>query len=431
MKNTTFVKAAVAAAITVGFAGQAFAAGYEKSIMWGGRTGSVAGISTSYIMGADALYFNPAGLVAAAPGNEVSLNVSPVWSKFQGPYANDNAVVESKQGFTAPVGLIYSNTLNDSWAFGIGGYISGGSKVKYEDLRIGTAALVGSETKTDLQIGEISAGVAYKINPMWKIGAAYRYVMAKADFSLLQRNTGGAGASNVMLTDLEDNKSAFKVGVQWAPSEATHVGLTYRSETKLDAEGKASLQNYAVASGAKSGGLNDLGTASAGTVFPQAVTLGADHAFNETWVGYGEIAWTNYSEVESITIQNTSLNALGVRAVPQDWKDQWNARLGGEYKGFSWPIRFGYGFTSQVTNDDAARPTFTPPGASHTITAGSGQNFELWGQKLAFNGAAEYTFVSGDANGAAAGTTAVGSDIRAGEHKTNSYALHLGLAYNF
>ncbi|RYZ64641.1 MAG: hypothetical protein EOP05_21740, partial [Proteobacteria bacterium] len=338
MKNTTFAKAALAAAISFGFASQGFAAGYEKSIMWGGRTASQAGISTSYIMGADALYFNPAGLVAAAPGSQVSLNVSPVWSKFSGPYANDNASVDSKQGFTTPLGLIYSNTINDSWAFGVGGYISGGSKVKYEDVRIGTVPMNGSEAKTDLQVGEISAGVAYKISPMWKVGAAYRHIMAKADFSILSRAGNGPGfaVANTKLTDLEDTKSGFKLGAQFAPTESTHVGLTYRSEAKLEAEGKASRTVYSATTGGVVAPNTDLGTTTASTVFPQAVTLGADHAFNETWVGLAEIAWTNYSKVDKIAITG------GVNSqVTQEWKDQWNARLGGEYRGFSWPIRFG------------------------------------------------------------------------------------------
>jgi long-chain fatty acid transport protein len=431
MKNNMFAKAALAAAISFGFMSQGFAAGYEKSIMWGGRTGSVAGISTSYIMGADALYFNPAGLVKNAPGQDLSLNVSPVWSKFQGPYNNQNETAKSETGLSTPFGLIYSNTINDSWAFGVGGFISGGSKVKYEDVKFNAPfANSTADAETDLQIGEISAGVAYKINPMWKVGASYRYVTAKADFSFIQR-AGATALVNVKLTDLEDQVSAFRLGGQWAPSESTHVGLTYRSEAKLAAKGNARTDGYVAPNGDPSANpalTGDRGEATANTVFPQAVTLGADHAFNEMWVGLAEIAWTNYAEVENITVTNT---LLGNPVVNQDWKDQWNFRLGGEYKGFSWPIRFGYGFTSQVTNDDFARPTFTPPGASHTLTAGSGQDFELMGQKLAFNGAAEYTFVNGDANGTAAGTGGTGTDIRAGEHKTSSFALHLGLAYNF
>lgn len=433
MKHTLFALLALALAT------QANAAGYEKSIMWGGKTGSVAGISTSYIEGADALYFNPAGLVAKAPGQELSFNISPVWSKFSGPYNNNNDVTDSSTNFATPLGLIYSNTLNDQWAFGVGGYISGGSKVEYDNINFGYAS--GSPTtKTDLQIGEIAAGVAWKPTASWKFGAAYRYVMARANFAFFNRAYSGPtqiGVANVFLNDLKDQVSAFKLGAQWSPSETWHVGLTYRSEASLNASGSVEGTIYA-ASGTSTYAINHA-DASASTVFPQAVTLGVDHDFSDTWKGFFETAWTNYARVDKIQTALSTTTGLGTTitnpSITQNWKDQWNFRLAGAYMGWAWPVRFGYGLTTQVTDSDYARPTFTPPGVSHTLTVGSGHAFELAGQKLEFNGAGEYTFVSGDGNGRAAGDntpSATGSqDIRAGTYKTSSYALHLGLAYNF
>jgi len=173
-------------ALGFAFASQASAAGYEKSIMWGGRTGSVAGISTSYIMGADALYFNPAGLVRDASGHDLSLNISPVLSSFSGPYNNNNDTPTSSTNFSTPLSLIYSNTLNDKWAFGVGGFISGGSKVTYDNIDF--PGLSGTpSTKTDLQIAELSVGVGYKVNEQFKVGAAYRYTMARASFAFFNR----------------------------------------------------------------------------------------------------------------------------------------------------------------------------------------------------------------------------------------------------
>ncbi|RYZ65327.1 MAG: hypothetical protein EOP05_20770 [Proteobacteria bacterium] len=348
---------------------------------------------------------------------------------------------------------MYSNTINDKLAFGVGGFISGGSKVTYDAVAF--PELNGSpEAKTDLQIGEISAGVAYKVLPTLKVGAAYRYTMARANFAFFNRaySPGGAipagtylGVVNAQLKDLKDEASAFRLGVQWDIAEKTHLGLTYRSSVDFDAKGKVSgrfIKNNAVAP-ISNADINE-SDATASTTFPQAITLGADHAFGEMWTGYAEVAWTQYSKVKNIPVaMNTTTQPIaGPTTLPitstqltQEWKDQWNARLGAQYAGFSWPIRFGYGFTSQVTNDEWARPTFTPPGVSHTITAGSGQAFTLWGQALEFNGAAEYTFVSGDGTGRAAGDNAPAAgerpNIRAGEHKTSSVAAHLGLAYNF
>lgn len=403
--------------------------------MWGGRTGSVAGISTSYIQGADSLYFNPAGLVKPAPGQDLSLNVSPVTSDFSGPYNNNNDIANSKTGFTAPVGVIYSNTLNDKFAFGVGGFISGGSKVKYEAVNFpitGGQPQTPVDAETDLQIGELSIGGAYKIANNLRFGLAYRYVMARAGFTLIQRTGSAAAVANIKLTNLTDQESALRAGLQYDLSDSTHMGLTYRSEVPLKASGDINGEAHTAGSTTAFAPT----TGSANTIFPQAVTAGVDHAFNDMWKGLAEVAWTQYSRVDAINIVGqvgTSTNP----SVIQNWKDQWNARLGAEYVGWSWPVRFGYGFTSQVTATDWARPTFTPPGVSHTLTVGSGQTFEIMGQKLDFNGAGEYTFVSGDGTGVAAGagTTATlppaSNDIRAGTHKTSSFALHLNLAYNF
>jgi long-subunit fatty acid transport protein len=432
-------------AVGLGFASHASAAGYEKSIMWGGKTGAVAGISTSYIEGADALYFNPAGLVKAGRGQDLSFNISPVWSKFSGPYNNTNDSVDSTSNFATPLSMIYSNTLNDQWAFGVGGFISGGSKVTYDNIDFAGFTGVPS-TKTDLQIGELSVGAAWKPTAAWKFGAAYRYVLARANFSFFKRAYNGAnnvGLVNANLNDLKDQESAFRLGAQWALSEKTHIGLTYRSEVALQASGNVDGTFYGRTAFAVPQSQIQSGTATATTVFPQAVTLGIDQALSETWQALAEIAWTNYARVDNIGVQTAgatfnvgaTATSVGNTQLTQNWKDQYNFRLGGNYLGFSYPIRFGYGLTTQVTDSDWARPTFTPPGTSHTFTIGSGHTCDLMGQKIDFNGAAEYTIVSGDGNGRVSGDNVAASDgssdIRAGSYKTNSVALHLGVAYNF
>lgn len=422
---------------------QAHAAGYEKSIMWGGKTGSMAGISTSWIEGADSLYFNPAGLVAKAPGQELSLNVSPTWATFKGPYNSNNDVVTSDTTSVVPLGFIYSNTINPDWAFGVGGFISGGSKVTYSSIDMAGLVNGSPETKTDLQIGELSAGVAWKPTSSLKIGAAYRYVMARANFSFFNRAYNGStfiGIVNADLTDLKDQESAFRLGAQWALSDAWHLGLTYRSEVPLQATGSIGGNFYKATGLPIANGTVNSASAQANTVFPQAVTLGADHNFSDTWQGLAEVSWVNYARVDGVGIQtNTYFTGTGANVpignstLQQNWKDQWNVRLAGNYMGWSWPVRFGYGLTTQVTSSDWARPTFTPPGVSHTFTLGSGHDFGIGSQKFEFNGAGEWTFVSGDGNGHAAGDNAASTttDIRSGTFKASEVALHLGLAYMF
>jgi long-subunit fatty acid transport protein len=414
------------AAVSVPFvAGQAFAAGYEKSIMWGGRTAGVAGISTPYIMGSQALYFNPAGLVSDNVGQDVSFNISPNWSQFEGPINNNNDVVKSERQMTTPFGLIYGATLNDKIGFGVGGFVSGGSKAVYENVDVGVAN--AGEVKTDLVVAEISAGVGYKVNDSLKLGAAYRYSFASANLSLISR-PGGPFFLNAKLTDLKDDDSAgFRLGAQYKFSERMLVGLTYRSEVKFDAKGKIAytvLNTGGNASGAPFN-LAD-GDATASTLLPQAATLGVQHNY-DVWRALVEVAWTEYSKVKSVMITRPG----GTSEVTQEWKDQYNVRLGGEYLAMTWPIRVGYGWTSQVTNTDYARASFTPPGQAHTLTVGTGMTWDVMGMPLQYDIAGEYTMASGKGEGAAAGTATAGSDIRAGDYSASTYGIHLGLTYAF
>ncbi|HVK60768.1 MAG TPA: outer membrane protein transport protein [Bdellovibrionales bacterium] len=408
---------------------QAFAAGYEKSIMFGGHSGAFAGIATPWISGSQSLYFNPAGLVKSESGQDISFDISPTRSQFQGPINNANAEVKSEPQVTTPFGLMYGNSINDKFGFGVGYFVSGGSKAVYDNIEFGAFGN-DADVKTDLTITEASLGAAYQIMPGLRIGAAYRMVIAEADFAFVQRAAGGLALINAKLTDLKDsNSSGFRFGAQWDVSEATKLGFNYRSEVDLSASGRISGDVFTPgADGIVSGA-----DATASTTFPQQATLGVQQMFGEFWKGLAEYAWTQYSKVDKISV-DTETTAGGFPLVDpeliQDWKDQHNIRLAAEYAGFMLPIRFGYGWTSQVTNSDFARASFTAPGPAHTLTAGTGYAIDFGnGQNLEMNGALEYTRTQGDGNGAAAGEAT--GDIRTGQHTTTATALHLGVAYLF
>lgn len=405
---------------------QAFAAGFERSIMWGARSAGVAGIATPYITGSQAIYFNPAGLVGSEVGQDVSLNFSPAWSEFKAPINNDNAQATSETGLSPVFGVTYGNTFNERWAFGLGAYISGGNAAEYKDVAF-TGYPDRGEVKTELQVVEFAAGAGYKVNDDLKLGAAWRVLMVGADFSFLQRSPQAVGTAviNAKLTDLEDTQyTGFKLGAQYRLAENTLLGFTYRSEVNLEVEGDATLTALTPLGPSPVGA----GSAKAETSFPMAATLGIQHDLNESWRLLGEYAWTQYSVVDKIEV---TLPAVGRNDLQLDWADQHNLRAAGEYLGTSWPIRFGYAWTSQVTDEAFARPTFSPPGSAHTVTLGTGQTFEMGGNPLQFDVAGEYTFASADGGTADAGATGPGTDIRKGTYEAGVYALHLGLTYAF
>lgn len=421
------LKCLFAASTMLMFSAQAVASGYEKSIVWGGRSAGLAGIATPWAEGSTALYFNPAGLVGEKVGHDVSLNVSPTQSKFQGPINSNNDQVTSESKTLYPLSLMYGKTLNDKMGFGVGFYVSGGSYANFEDVAYASPTAT-PDVKTDLKVYELAAGYAYRVNEALKLGLAWRVVMAEADFSFVQRGTGTL--ANIEVKDMEDtNYAGFKLGAQYKLNEATKLGFTYRSEVKLEAEGKFGGAIY------NPGPVLtiDETDAKAKTTFPMAATLGVQHDMNENWKLFGEYAWTQYSKVDKIAVEGTITRSGGtfVASNPeiiQEWDDQHNVRLAAEYLGWGMPFRFGYGWTSQVTNDDYARAAFTAPGDAHTLTLGSGRTLN---ENLQLDAGLEYTWIEGEGNGAAAGTTGAGNDIRAGDYTTSNWALHLSAAYSF
>jgi len=400
----------------------AHGAGYEKSIPWGGRSAGVAGIATPYVQGSQSLFFNPAGLATAPGSQDISLNASPTWSRFSGPINNANDIVTSESRVRVPFGLTYGRAINDKIGVGIGTYLSAGSFADYEDVAFSSG---DTHVKTEFSVAELALGIGYKLNDKWKLGAAWRGSLIRGGFAFVSR---GAALANVEVNDAKDsNFTGYKLGAQFKANENWLFGFTYRSEVDVEAKGKFGGRVHGV-------GAIDENDVTAKTTFPRAATLGAQYRLTDTWKLLGEYAWTQYSRVKAIKLNGT-LSRNGGALIANDpellqkWKDQHNVRLAGEYTGWDLPVRMGYVWTSRVTNPHFARATFTPPGPAHTVTVGTGRT---WGETWDIQGALEYTFVSGSADGGApAGTGGTGTDIRAGDYDVRAVAAHLGVSYFF
>jgi long-subunit fatty acid transport protein len=389
---------------------QAGAAGFEKSIMFGGRTSGVAGIATPYIQGSEALYFNPAGLATDKVGKDVSFNLSPSTSQFKGPITANDVQSTSERKLVTPGSLMYQHSINEKLGVGVGAYNSGGTKSEYTNLPFNSGA--SSYTNAvDLVVSEFSLGAGYKISERLKVGLGYRITMINGSLKLLQRNP--SSPTQILISEYSDisgtNYMGFRLGAQYKLSDSTMLGFTYRSDAPFSASTKSKV----------AGTTNDnklLGT------FPDAYTLGVQHTFNANWNSLAELVWTNYSRMQNLQIQGT----VGSSSSPKlelAWNDQLNVRLAGEYLGFGMPVRFGYIYTSRVTDPQFAKATFTPPGVAHTLTLGTGKNI---GDSFAVNGGLAHTWASGDVT--AGNSTDL---VRNGTYSVAETALHLGASYSF
>lgn len=395
------------------------AAGFENPILWSGKFSGMGGASAAQVSGAQALFFNPAGIVKNKPGQDASFNLTSSNSSTQAPISTSNETVSSNPTMTSPLGLLYSASPSEDYGYALGAYTAASLNTDFENIDYPDFP-GGPDLKTSLQISEIAAGVAYQLNPKLKFGSAIRLVSFKARFKTLKNESS-------LLLNPDFKKLAgsdiigFKFGLQYKLNKQVQFGLAYRSQ--VDLQGRGWISGDTIDS------IGDLPitteTVSVKMIFPQQVNMGVLYRWDNKWTSAAEVSWTNYSKMSSIEIAgtiNSSHTTAQTSNLKLDWADLWVLRLGGEFNGFKLPIRAGYIYSSQVTNSKWAQATFSPPGASHTLTMGTGLPLA---PDLQFEGGAEYTMNNGHVGQGGS------ADVRPGDYSMSTAALHMGFEYNF
>jgi long-subunit fatty acid transport protein len=396
-----------------------FAAGFEKSILWSASAAAQGGAVVGSTKGAESLYFNPAGLSETSGKFEISANFSPTFSKFEGVNPFQGRMVEGESGFSPVGALLVSHKMTDKLGVGLGYYVSGGSKAKFENLDY-TSATLGAPAstafrptvETDLKITEAALGIGYEIMPGLRFGAAWRAVMVDADFE-----TVIGAAANTYIAARVSNISAtrwngYKLGMQYdAQDKSWGMGAAYRSGVKFIAKGDATRY---VSSAPTT--VTSLGGADIENSFPQQLNVGGYFKVTPSLRISPEYSFTNYSDNRELAIRGGLVSNIS-----QNWKNQHIGRLGFEYTGMSMPIRFGYAYTSQVTPTDRARSSFASPGKGHSFVAGSGMSLM---QNLDVDFAGEYSFAKGTGQNYLEVATPA-------EFKARAYVAHLSAKYFF
>jgi long-subunit fatty acid transport protein len=426
MKNSLFL---VTMLMLVG-ATQAWAGGYEKNILWSARTAGIGGAAASTVSGADALYFNPAGMVMDKASKQVSANFSPTWATFKGSVVADN-VSDTNTQFFPIASVLYSQMINDQLALGAGYYVSGGSKSEFASETFtptsGAAFGITPKDMASIQITEFSVGAAYKVMPGLKLGAAWRLAMVKAEFASAGLVPGSG--TTLLASDYHDLKdtsySGYRLGAQYAPQKNWGVGAEFRSEMKFAAKGTQDVQEYSNATALAASG----GDITLTTTFPLQLNLGGHYDYSDIVRFYGEYGFTQYSKNAEVQVDGsytaTGLGTQVNRNIQQRWANQHNFRVGAECKSFDWPIRVGYVLTLEPENKNYALPTLSAPGTGHTFSVGTGHSF--MNEQLDFNTALVYDFVSSDVPS----NTSNIPTIFAGTQSTTAVSAHFSLAYNF
>ena len=408
---------------------QAMAGGYEKAVMWSGKWSALAGAATGAVEGADALFFNPAGLGQGA-GQEFSANLSPTFSRLKGPNIVDNPAQQTGELLISPAfGLLYKHGwLKQKFALGAGVYVSGISESEYRGVEF--AANNKVEVKSELQLMELSLGGSWQFSKNIALGAAWRSVHARAEMKFTQQLP--SELRNIHLQDLEGHAlTGFRLGLQYRNDKQSFgAGFALRNGVELELEGQSSGT-----SSVGGGYLSPLrgGNITAKSHFPYQFSLGFFCKPYEGGTLFQETSFTNYSRNEKFEFKSDPNLPWQspISPILQKWKDQWNIKLGHEHRGQNdifW--RLGYAYASPMVSEDYARATFSPPGPEHTLSFGAGK--EMAGGKYVVDLAGEYSFASGKGKNSSQNATLGNYGLMTyTTYESTTYVLHTSFKYRF
>lgn len=376
-------QALLSSAIILAMNSQSFAAGFaliEQSVP--GLGNAYAGAAAS-AEDASTIFFNPAGLsqlesaqfIAAmhiiSPSAKFSNNGSSTNPLLGGvPITGGNGGNGSETGF-AP-NIYFALPISDTITAGLGINAPFGLKTEYDRTWVGRYHAVESDLKTT----NINPAFSYRMNDQLALGFGIdlQYVeatLSKAvDFGTACISLIGAGTcvpagvtgpqsadgfAQVYGTDWSWGMNA---GLLYTPTDATRIGLNYRSKVSHELTG--SIDYTAPSTGATlfAAVFQDQ-PVHASVSLPETVSLSVAHEANDRWTILGDVTWTHWSRFKELRVVSNTGTTLDTTT--ENWENVYRVSLGANYRySDTTTLRIGIAYDEEPIPDAAHRTPRIP-----------------------------------------------------------------------
>lgn len=335
----------IPALMLLSFAGAAGASGFAIQNQTGAGNGNAFAGAAATAEDAGTIYFNPAGMTYLPMGHNITavgtILARKIEYKDTGTTTFNNGAV-----FPVPPGIpasIHAPTGNGGDAGGVGLIPAGYWSYAYsKDLRVGlgVSPTFGNETEykknfrgfnsgfyAEMVQMNINPSIAFKLNDMISLGAGVNFAHNEITLKQgipLQSTLGIAGlpSGNFVKITGDDWTTGFNLGALFQLSPNTRVGLTYRSETRFDLEGKQKVDittaNPSIAA------LNT--DVKAPIDMPASASLAISHQMDR-WQFLGDYTWTGWSSVDTVELRNKNTSAV-ISTLPFNFQDTYRVGFG-------------------------------------------------------------------------------------------------------
>lgn len=365
------------------------------------QSGSLQGLSfagaSAKADDASVMFYNPAG-ITRLKGTQGHANLSLIKpsAKFNNdasgftaaavPAATAHTVNDGEggdAGSLAAVPSLYAvSSMDNGVRYGLAINTPYGLKTEYNDDWVGRYHAIKSELMTI----NVAPTVAWKVNEEWSLGAALNIQYAEAELTNATRLNNVALADALTTLKGNDLGFGFRVGTMYEPTDSTRIGLAYQSgiHHKLEGDVKTILGSTLI-------GAASTDNAEAKLRTPDVASLGVYHKLNDRLAVMGELAWTNWSVFENLTVVNSDTGSV-LSNVEEKWDDSYFMALGMEYNPCNCPNkRFQFGVAyDQTPVDDEYRTFRIPDEDRFWVSFGYGQE---WGEDKSFTVGYSHIFV--------------------------------------
>ena len=355
-------KSSLALAMLAAIPGAAFASSFQILEQSPAHLGTAFAGTASDITDASTVYFNPAAM-GQLNSRYVTLggNVIMTQAEFNDTGSNTGGMPGKTDQDGVVPNFYYVQPLTDALTFGLGVNGPFGLSSRYDDDWTGRYLATHSE----LEVINISAAFSYDITDRFSVGLGLDY--QKADVTLESQFDSTLGVAPNPATDSaakiegDDDDFVADVSAFFRPTDATNLGLVWRQGGKFTLDGNATFDlNSACSPGAgyptgappapTTGTICAVslstvaGNAQAELELPDTLTFSFSQQLSSQWALHGDIAWTQWSSIETINVNNSS-NGLPISELDLQYDDTMRYALGLTYKtDGAWTWRAGIAF---------------------------------------------------------------------------------------
>lgn len=329
----------------------------------GARGMSLAGAFTGLANDASAVYYNPAGL-SFLNGTNILAGVTIIApsATWEAPGNVTEQDMES-QTFT-PINFYLTHQFSDKVSAGFSVNNQYGLGTKWDPTWPGKYLAYDTEIVTFF----LSGVVSYKFSEKFSLAAGVTYAFGNVDITqvsnlaLVELPVTLTETYPDFQTKLEGDATAlgFTAGLMYKPSEKISLGLSFRSETKLEFEGDA-VSTPAGQSVLELGGITvpyPAGKIEAPLTTPMSITLGVGILASEKVTITGDFQYVGWSSYDKLEVTFTELTPPTVVTAIRDYENSFIIRAGLEYAlNENFDLRGGLLYDKNPVKDEYVEPT--------------------------------------------------------------------------